>query len=184
MKAIRQNLLVALMGIVAMLLPALLVLATLFGQDIQPLISAYYHPSWDGMFVGTMCAMAICLFSFRGFSPKLDLGFAVVAGFAALGVAFFPLRMIDSDMVPVNYLHLASAVLFMVILGFFCGRFALRRSRQNSTPAKGVHLALLIAMAIGFVVAVYSWFTHKGRHERGVLGRDGYRIDVQYSPGS
>ena len=34
----------------------------------------------------------------------------------------------------VRYGRAVHAVLFMVILGFFCGRFALRRSRQNSTP--------------------------------------------------
>jgi hypothetical protein len=58
-------------------------------------VSAYYHTGASSVFVGVLVALAVFLFTYRGYNNedrKRDRGFAVVAGFAAIGVAMFPPR--------------------------------------------------------------------------------------------
>ncbi len=56
-------------------------------------VSAYYYTGAVAAFVGLLVALALFLFTYRGYDNKygrLDRIAAVTAGVAALGVAFFP----------------------------------------------------------------------------------------------
>lgn len=79
-------------GWIATLLGPTLVIGTmLFGtcNQLQPSISHYYFTSMGDVFVGVLCAVALFLFSYKGYSV-LDNHLANIAGFGALGTALFP----------------------------------------------------------------------------------------------
>lgn len=167
MRAINPRLIVAAMGVSALLLPSLLLFGTLCGQPLQPSISAYYYADspWDDVFIGTMCAIGICLFAYRGFDGEMDNRLAYVASALAFIVAAFPPRIIEdgkvTDMVPVNYVHLIAAVLFICILGFFCVRFANKKSRSKSRPAVFLHMICFTVLVLGLATSIVGWFIAK-----------------------
>lgn len=90
-----------LIGMLGLALPTLLVaLAWVFPNDaatrwpIRDSISAYYYTSGVAVFVGVLVALAVFLLVYQGYPGRrfhwADRGAAVIAGIAALGVAFFP----------------------------------------------------------------------------------------------
>src|SRR5262245_44588513 len=80
-------------------------------------ISAYYYTGAVAAFVGLLVALSLFLFSYRGYenqNNRWDRLIASTAGFAALGVAFFPMTA-QIDPAPgwiarTVWLHYASAV--------------------------------------------------------------------------
>lgn len=109
-------------GISGLLLPVVLgPVGLLFGIDIQDNMSSYYHTPLRDIFVGTLCAMGIFLFCYRGHDWVEDW----TANFGcatALGVALFPL---DANSDPlyqksvVGYLHSISGAAFFLTLSFY-----------------------------------------------------------------
>jgi hypothetical protein len=77
-------------GIIGLALPiALLVGKPLVdGGDMLGSISAYYYTEMRNYFVGTLCALAVFLFSYR-YAPR-DNFLSTLASLFALGVVFFP----------------------------------------------------------------------------------------------
>ena len=62
---------------------------------VQISISHYYHTCVRDLFVGALCAVALFLFFYKGYGKKdkwgyLDNWTGNIAGFCALGIAFFP----------------------------------------------------------------------------------------------
>ena len=87
-----------LIGWIGLLLPAVLVVLTRWRDGVAiwrslDSISAYYYTGAVAAFVGMLVALALFLFTYRGFANannKFDRGAGIVAGAAALLVAFFP----------------------------------------------------------------------------------------------
>ena len=87
-----------LIGWIGLLLPGVLVVLTRERDGIErwrglESISHYYYTGAVAAFVGMLVALALFLFTYRGFANPnntLDRGAAVVAGTTALLVAFFP----------------------------------------------------------------------------------------------
>jgi len=83
-------------GILGFLFPfLLLIVAKLRPTPGLPLesVSAYYHSGAVVVFVGTLCALAVCFFTYKGYdnpAGRWDRRAAFVAGVAAAGVAFSP----------------------------------------------------------------------------------------------
>lgn len=79
-------------GVLGVLLPVILAIgmAVLFNcNDLQPSISHYYYTRMGSYFTGTLCAVALFLFSYKGYD-KDDKIACKLACFFALGVAFLP----------------------------------------------------------------------------------------------
>jgi uncharacterized membrane protein len=123
------NLRIAL-GFVGFFLPIILVLGTWGFADciqLQPSISHYYYTIMGNYFVGSLCAVAMFLFFYKGFE-KID---SIVANFAAvfaLLVAFFPTDpstistctfISTSRTGSVNYIHYAAAGLLFSSFAYF-----------------------------------------------------------------
>ncbi len=96
--AVRQAL-----GILGLSLPlSLLVYAWALGGGMQPSISDFYHSAMGDWFVGTLCAIGVFLFAYKGYAtrpPRLWLGdreMSRIAGLSAIGVALFPISA-ESD---------------------------------------------------------------------------------------
>lgn len=104
-------------GWIGILLPFVLVTGTVlfFGySNILRNISLYYHTGMRDVFVGSICAIALFLFFYKGYD-KWDNLTASLAGFFALGIAFFPTVKEG----PYNwqaYVHLFCAGFFFLIL--------------------------------------------------------------------
>src|ERR671933_275348 len=78
-------------GLLGMGLPLVLVLGKLLGDGggLLESISDYYYSSMRNVFVGTLWAIGIFLFSYRGYERKDDIA-GTLACLAAIGVALFP----------------------------------------------------------------------------------------------
>jgi hypothetical protein len=85
-----------LIGYIGLVMPVLIIVLAI-GRDGEKAwrnltsISAYYYTGANAAFVGMLVALALFLFTYRGYKQGLaDRCVAIVAGGAALLVAFFP----------------------------------------------------------------------------------------------
>jgi len=109
-------------GVSGLLLPVFLdPIGWLFGIEIQDNMSSYYHTAMRDVFVGTLCAIGIFLFCYRGHdwieNWTANLGCAF-----ALGVALLPL---DANSDPpaqasaVGFMHTMFGGGFFVTMAFY-----------------------------------------------------------------
>lgn len=118
------------LGFVGFFLPIILVAGTWGLADctqLQPSISHYYYTIMGDYFVGSLCAVAMFLFFYRG----VDKQDGIIANFAAvfaLLVAFFPTNpSVDSvcqyistnKVTSVNAVHYAAAALLFASFAYF-----------------------------------------------------------------
>lgn len=138
-----------LIGYIGLTMPLLLVLIAalrpieeLARWELMDSISAYYYSGAVAVFVGLLVALALFLFTYRGYENKYhwqDRAAAVTAGFAALGVAFFPTRAPEGVAVPpwwteaAGVLHYASAIVLFAMFAVF-SLWLFRRSGQGGPP--------------------------------------------------
>ena len=89
-----------LIGYIGLILPILLIVIAMVRdgeerwRDLNS-ISAYYYTGAVSAFVGMLVALALFLFTYRGYRNKYywaDRAAAITAAVAALGVAFFPTK--------------------------------------------------------------------------------------------
>jgi hypothetical protein len=139
-------------GFLGLILPALLYGYGRTGEGrMQPSISEFYYTAMGDVFVGCMATIGVFLITYRGYLAKPagfplgDRATSIIAGIAALGVAFFPAgpdggvaRCIAggttgpcAGMLPdptlmtglhfiAGPLHFASAAVFFLALAYFC----------------------------------------------------------------
>jgi len=123
-------------GWIGILLPFVLLAGVLliFKQDKIPAnISQYYYTGMRDVFVGSMCAIALFLFYYRGYT-KWDNIAGNIAGFLALGIAFFPTdKSKPYDLS--SKIHFICAALFFIVLSIF-SFFLFTRKKPNPTKRK------------------------------------------------
>src|SRR4051812_26503435 len=110
-------------GAIGLLLPIVLgpVGWLLFGIEIQDNMSSYYHTALRDVFVGSMCAIGVFLFCYRGYD-WIESWTGNLGCLSALGVALFPL---DAESDPlhqrsfIGYLHTVSGGAFFLTLAFY-----------------------------------------------------------------
>jgi len=146
-------------GIIGLALPiALLVGKPLVdGGDMLGSISAYYYTGMRNYFVGTLCALAVFLFSYR-YAPR-DNFLSTLASLFALGVVFFPTTPSGADTTWTGRLHLACAILFFLTLAYFAyfvftlpplpkeKREPRKRTRNKIYRACGVIIVVSLALS-------------------------------------
>ncbi len=101
-------------GWLGILLPLVLSLGAImiFGENsIRHNISVYYYSRMRDVFVGTLCAIALFLFFYKGYD-KWDNRAANLAGLFALGIALFPT-------VPEGKYNISATIHFISAAGFF-----------------------------------------------------------------
>ena len=135
-------------GIVAVSLPFVLALGAVLLDQIGPrpaspqpfplgAISDYYYSRVGGVLVGSLCAIAAFLGCCRGYSRKDELA-GYLAGFCALGVAFFPTTdPANASPTPiesyVGYAHEGFAALLFLTLAYFCF-FLFKKTSPSKMP--------------------------------------------------
>ena len=110
-------------GLSGLFLPVLLgpIGWLLFGIGIQDNMSSYYHTPLRDAFVGTLCAMGIFLFCYRG-NDWVEDWTANLGCASALGVAFFPMDVKSEPLWQISvigYLHLLSGAVFFMTLALY-----------------------------------------------------------------
>jgi Protein of unknown function (DUF998) len=129
-------------GLIALLLPAVLILgskAISGGPWFQSSLSAYYYTHTRNIFVGALCAIGVF---FLGYQHRpLEHGFEVdkwvanIAALGALGVAFFPTAPSAATSDWVSTVHGISAGVLFTCLAIFC-LFLFTRDRDTPPIAK------------------------------------------------
>ena len=148
-------------GWIGIVLPFVLMLGVILifkGMMIQASISEYYYTGMRDVLVGALCAIALFLFFYRGYS-RLDNWAANVAGFFAVCIAWFPTTQAGpSDFVGI--IHFISATIFFLILAFF-SLFLFTRKGSDPTQQKIKRNRIYIVCGIimlGCLVGIVIFF--------------------------
>lgn len=147
-------------GILGIAFPVILVLGVfIIGKDdtFQKSISMYYHTHMRDAFVGILCAVALFLFSYTGYSWVDNLCGNLAAIFA-LGVAFCPCP--NPQFTIVGVIHLISALLFFLTLTYF-SLFLFTKSKPKPTARKkqrNIVYRVCGFIMLGCVIAIVVYF--------------------------
>ncbi len=161
-------------GWIGILLPFTLMLGVFLifkGEIIQKSISHYYHSGMGDVLVGALCAVALFMFFYSGYD-KWDDWTGNVAGFFAIGVAWFPTTEVGaSDLT--GKIHFTCAALFFLTLAIF-SLFLFTRKGSNPTPQKLTRNKIyvvcgLIIIACLVAIATYLNFIHSDNHGSGFV---------------
>jgi hypothetical protein len=130
-------------GLLGMMLPVALLLGgmVLGYKQMMPSMSHYYYTYMVTVFTGTLCAVGLFLFTYKGFG-KLDDIATNFAGICAFGIALFPTgalpEALKNDSIyrsdihfPSDALHYGFAALFFVTLSLI-SLFLFTQSKDKS----------------------------------------------------
>lgn len=143
-------------GWIGILLPFVLVAGHLIifnGASALTNMSAYYHTGMRDLFVGAICAIALFLFFYKGYD-RWDNSAANLAGFFALGVAFFP-TVKEGPWDWIAWVHFSCAACFLVILALI-SIFLFTRGEEHLTEMKKKRNQIFRACGIIMLVALAS----------------------------
>lgn len=104
-------------GWIGILLPFTLIFGDFLifgGRSVLGSISTYYHSGMRDIFVGSVCAIALFMFFYKGYD-MWDKWLTNLVGFFALGVAIFPTTEHKPDNT-VGVIHLICAACFFLLL--------------------------------------------------------------------
>lgn len=158
---LRRNL-----GYIALIFPFLLIGLSLITENgckenILPTISDYYHSNLRNVFVGTICAIAVFLWSYdvNDFQEKVFCKFAAIfallVGFAPTGKCDFPCLVNDGieHVSMISKIHYISAASFFIILAFLSyKKFAERETGTNK--ASRYRIKVYKACGLGMFVSI------------------------------
>jgi len=137
-----------LIGVVAVLLPAVLILANwAIGHGFQPSLSGYYYTPMRNIFVGSLCAIGVFLVSYDGYGLS-DRLITDIAGLCAVLVSLFPTTpgyKPTPRQVLIGDFHLGFALVAFVLLAVMAFRFA----KREPTPP-GLSFWQQVKYAFGF----------------------------------
>lgn len=131
-------------GLLGTFLPMVLCLGAciIFKTGIQSSLSAYYHTRMGDVFVGTLCAIGVFLYAYRGYTQGSDNDDRVgnFAGVFAIGVALFPTDLSDGLAAPKTFAGIAHAVFaasfFLTLAYFLLVLFTKSHPDRPRTPEK------------------------------------------------
>ena len=126
-------------GIIGTALPFVLAFGRILleGPGIQSSVSAYYHTGMRDVFVGSLCAIAVFMMSYRGYERTDDIAGDLACVFA-IGLALFPTTP-DLNPTPrdrlIGGLHLFFAASFFLTLTFF-SLVLFRKTNPTKPPTR------------------------------------------------
>lgn len=102
---------------------------------IESSISSYYHTAMRDVFVGTLCAIAVFMLSYKGYERKDDLAGDLACVFA-VGLALFPVVPdfnATSHQKLIGHIHLLFTALFFLTLTYF-SLFLFTKTDKTKAP--------------------------------------------------
>ena len=160
------------MGILGLALPAVLIVGKYLiqGGPLLDSISDYVYSDMRGVLIGTMAALGVFLFSYRGYGWVDDLT-ADVAAVGAIGVALFPTTPFtgqpSSAAQAVGLVHIISASIFFAALIIFCLFLFTRSDSVRPTGRKRARNIVYIACGVIMLgclitIGIVEWLLHVG----------------------
>ncbi|HEY7296581.1 MAG TPA: hypothetical protein VH684_01485 [Xanthobacteraceae bacterium] len=154
-------------GIIGMLLPFVVAIGKILldGPGILSSVSYYYYSSMGNVFVGSMSAVGVFLWSYRGYDWR-DAVAGTIASVCAIGVALFPTPR-DSGTKAITFnVHTVFAGVFFLALAYFA-LVLFRKTRPTLPPTRmkrarnkvytvcgyTILAAIALIVALGFVPA-------------------------------
>ena len=159
-------------GVLGLLLPAVLIIGKILlqGGPLLDSISDYVYSDMRGVLIGTMAAIGVFLFSYRGYGLIDDIT-ADVAAVGAIGVALFPTTPFTGQpskaAQAVGTVHLISASIFFAALIIFCLFLFTRSDSAQPTRRKRarniVYIACGVIMLVCLItIGIVEWVVHVG----------------------
>ncbi len=147
-------------GIIGVALPIVLLVGKLLlgSPGILDSISGYYYSVMRNVFVGSMCATGVFLFSYRYERWGWDDILGDVAGASAIGVALFPTTPPPTPKVVVTELQMAIGTVHLLLAGCFLlilAIFALwlfRKGVPDPTDEKRLRNKVYLTCGIAIIV--------------------------------
>jgi heme A synthase len=157
-------------GVLGLALPAVLIIgkALLQGGPLLGSISDYAYSDMRGVLVGTMAAIGVFLFSYRGYGWIDDIT-ADVAAVGAIGIALFPTTPFTGTpskaAEAVGLVHVISAVIFFAALIVFCLFLFTRtdspRPGSRKRARNVVYIVCGVIMLVCLIaIGVIEWVFH------------------------
>ncbi len=174
-----------LVGSLAFLLPVVVAIGAPILSDfsgLQNSISDYYYTIMRNYFIGTLCAVAVVLFSYKGYERQDDRA-GDIAALLALLVAFFPTTPDHLDAVCKTTLckaeffgvvHLTAAALLFLVLAFFSLKLFTKSNKSDEELMEAKYKAkrnrnriykICGWVMIGCMIALIPFFAIKSLHE-------------------
>lgn len=158
-----------LIGYIGLVLPILLIVIALLRDGVErwrslESISAYYYSGAVAAFVGMLVALALFLFTYRGYQNKNEWADRLAArtgSIAALGVAFFPTAPPASEpalswWTPTTGVvhHVSAFVLFAVFAVFCLWLFRITPGDKPQGGGKGTRNTIYLACGVVIVACI------------------------------
>lgn len=172
-----------LIGYIGLVLPLVLIFMAVLRDGVAQWrslesISAYYYTGAVAAFVGMLVALALFLFTYRGYRNKYhwaDRAASITAAVAAIGVAFFPTAAPEgmntlSWWSPVTGIlhHVFAVILFTMFAVFALWLFRITPADEEVTPDKRVRNRVYLFCGTVIVVSIL-WAGVAGLNERPVF---------------
>ena len=165
------------LGIVAVVFPLIFIIpgTLVYGYEIQPAISTYYHTSLHDAFVGGLCAMGFCLIAYRGNGCKTKchkewiLGVvseniaghiagagSIIAALVAPRPDVIGTKRVLDQLVRLlpgvsTWVHMVGGALFLVCLFLFLIQFVKRTGNSGEHFLKRLYIVLAVCMGTAIV---------------------------------
>jgi hypothetical protein len=142
-------------GVIGIALPFVLALGKVLfdGPGIESSISSYYYTAMRDVFVGSLCAIAVFLMSYKGYERKDDIA-GDLAFIFAIGVALFPTA---PDLNPtsreklIGGLHHSFAALFFLTLAYF-SLILFRKTDPSRRPTRRKEMRNVVYTVCGYTI--------------------------------
>jgi hypothetical protein len=105
------------------------------GDVIQKTISQYYYTGMRDVLTGSLCAIALFMFYYKGYD-KWDNWIGNLAGLFALGIAWFPTSPAEPQNTIGNIHFFSASAFFIILAGFSLFRFTLTEKQKSLTKQK------------------------------------------------
>jgi len=172
-----------LIGYIGLVLPGLLIVLAVARDGVErwralESISAYYYTGAVAAFVGMLVALALFLFTYRGYRNKYnwaDRWAAKVAAVAALVVAFFPTKAPEGvaalswwTTTTGRVHHVAGIVLFTLFAVFALWLFRLTAEGERPAPDKRWRNRVYLVCGL-VILACMGWAGFNGLNGRPIF---------------
>jgi len=149
-------------GVIGILLPFVvaigrILLPGLQGPEILGSISAYYYSDMGNVFVGSLCAIGVFLWSYRGYDLQDSIAAHLAAVFG-IGIALFPTAPESGAVTQMQgYISLAHATFaggFFLTLAYFALVLFRKTGPGGMTRMKKVRNAVFLACGIVILISI------------------------------
>ena len=127
-------------GFIGIALPVVLLVGKIIleGAGIEPSISDYYYTVMGDVFVGSLFAIGVFLWSYEGYEEGPDNKIGNIACIGAIGTALFPTAPDSATLAQeiIGYFHYLFAVGFLSMLAYFSICLFTKTNEKKPTPEK------------------------------------------------